>query len=309
MGIDKSNVLIVGRGTENTRQLGLPGVVVRHWIRGAYVLGGLLLAVLVFMAIQGGRGLHVASLREENQLLTEELDRMRDAVSRIDGEIGNLAEKDRRMRMLAGMVAIDDEVFQVGIGGPGLARPEESRLWTHDPGASEAVYAINYDLATVVRKAELLERSFAETEASFEGRYDLMRAMPTMLPGFGPISSRFSDARFHPVHGRVLPHDGVDQTGPVGEPFVATGDGRVVVAGWRSGLGLTIEIDHGFGLTSLYAHASRLLVARGDRVRRAQQIGEIGCTGVCTGPHVHYEVAVNGRAVDPLDYVLLPVNR
>ena len=309
MKIDKSNVLIVGRGTENTRQLGLPGVVARHLRKGAYALGGLLLALLVFVAIRGGGGLHMVALREENQLLTEELERMRDAVDRIDGEIGTLARQDRTMRKLAGLVEIDPEVFEVGIGGPGLASPAESPLWAHDPRASEASYAINYDLATLTRKAELLERSFIETEASFQGRYDLMRATPTMPPGFGPISSGFSDARRHPVYGGIRPHGGIDQTGPVGEPFVATGDGRVVFAGWRLGYGYTIEIDHGFGLSSLYAHASRLLVSRGERVRRAQPIGEIGCTGVCTGPHVHYEVRVNGSAVNPMDYILLPIDR
>ncbi len=309
MGIDKSNVLIVGKGTGNTRQLDLPGAVARHLRRGAYVLGGLLLAVLVFVAIQGGRGLHMVALREENRLLGEELERMRGTVARIDSEIGDLARQDRTMRELAGLLEIDPDVFEVGIGGPGRTGPADSPLWTHDPRASEASYAINYDLATLARKADLLERSFTETEASFRDRYDLMRSMPTMPPGFGPISSGFSDARRHPVHGDIRPHGGIDQTGPVGEPFVATGDGRVAFAGWKRGFGYTIEIDHGFGLSSVYAHASRLLVSTGDRVTRAQQIGEIGCTGICTGPHVHYEVRVNGRAVNPLDYILLPVDR
>ncbi len=307
MKIDKWAVVLVSESTRKTRQFKVPGLAVRHSTRIALALGGLLMAVLVFAAIRGGNALHFASLRQENRILTEELNRMRATVSQIGGEIDDLAEKDRRNRMLAGLIEIDPEVFAVGIGGPGMENPSETPLWQHDPGASAAVHAINYDLATLARKADLLESSFAETEASFENRHDRMRAMPTLLPAFGPISSHYSHHRRHPVYGDFRPHPGVDQSGSIGAPFVATADGRVTFSGWKPGYGYTIQIDHGAGFSTLYGHASRLLVSAGDVVQRAQTIGEIGCTGVCTGPHVHYEIWVDGEPVNPLDYVLLPI--
>ena len=89
-----------------------------------------------------------------------------------------------------------------------------------------------------------------------------------------------------------------------GTPIVATGAGVVIYAGQKPGYGNLIEIDHGYGYVTRYAHASRLLAYVGKRVRRDEVVAEVGCTGTCTAPHVHYEVHRNGTPVDPLNYVL-----
>lgn len=117
-----------------------------------------------------------------------------------------------------------------------------------------------------------------------------------LWPARGVITSRFGMRwRRH--------HTGVDIAAPRGTPIHAARAGRVVRAGWHGGYGLLVVLDHGDGMETWYGHASRILVRVGERVERGQVIARVGCTGACTGPHVHFEVRVRGRPVDPLLYL------
>jgi len=98
-------------------------------------------------------------------------------------------------------------------------------------------------------------------------------------------------------------HDGIDLAAPHGTPIYAARAGRVVFAGWYYGYGRTVILDHGNGLQTLYGHASSLLVREGQQVERGQLIARVGCTGSCTGSHLHFEVRLRGRAVNPLGYL------
>jgi murein DD-endopeptidase MepM/ murein hydrolase activator NlpD len=113
------------------------------------------------------------------------------------------------------------------------------------------------------------------------------------------VSSGFGMRR-HPLLGGWRPHHGVDLAAPAGTPVRATADGIVGAAGWRGGYGLSVTLEHGRDRETRYGHMSRLAVANGQRVQRGGLIGWVGSTGLSTGPHLHYETRVNGRAVDPL---------
>jgi len=306
---DRWNVLLFREGTEAIRQLSLPTKTVRRALLAAGALVVCLVGATTFLVYDSGARARAAYLARENRLLEAEMERIRWSVAEIDGRVAGLAENDRRVRTVAGLLEIDEEVFEVGVGGPGLESPEASELWPLDPEASEAAYAIRYDLAVLLRKTELLRSSFAETEENLEARHERLRFTPSILPVRGPVTSGFSVSRLHPVHELYMPHDGIDQNAPTGTPFVATAEGVVTFAGLKPGFGNTIEVDHGAGVATLYAHASTLLVRAGKRVRRGEVIGQVGCTGACTGPHVHYEVHVNGRPVDPRNYVLRSTTR
>ena len=301
---DKWTVLLVREDTGATRQYSLATRVARRLLWAACVLVVFLAGATSFFLFDSGARVRASHLARENRLLEAELERVRSSVDELGREMTMLAEKDRRVRLIAGMLEIDEEVLEVGVGGPGLDSPDESELWSLDREISEAAYAIRYDLAVLLRRADLLDRSFSETEDSLEGQRERLRFTPSILPVSGPVSSGFSVSRLHPVHRVYSPHEGIDQNAPRGTPFVATADGVVTFAGWKPGFGNTVEIDHGFGVTTLYGHASRLLVRSGRRVSREDVLGYIGCTGVCTGPHVHYEVRVDGRPVDPMTHVL-----
>jgi murein DD-endopeptidase MepM/ murein hydrolase activator NlpD len=116
---------------------------------------------------------------------------------------------------------------------------------------------------------------------------------------FSRVTSGFA-MRFHPVLRTMRPHLGVDYGAPVGTPVRTVADGVVIFSGWQRGYGKTIEIDHGNGKTTLYAHLSRHDVRKGQRVQQGQRVGAVGMTGITTGPHLHFEFRVNGTHQDPL---------
>lgn len=121
-------------------------------------------------------------------------------------------------------------------------------------------------------------------------------------PTSGPLTSPFG-YRVHPIFGDTRLHAGIDIGAPYGAGVYAAGDGRVSYAGAMSGYGNVIVIDHGGGLATTYNHLSGLSVSSGQSVSRGTQVGAVGCTGYCTGPHLHFEVRVNGAPVDPMPYL------
>lgn len=127
--------------------------------------------------------------------------------------------------------------------------------------------------------------------------------IPSIWPVSGPLSSGFG-VRGNPFGGPGSEfHKGQDISVPLGTPVVATADGTVVIAGWLRGYGWVVYIDHGNGISTRYGHLSRIDVAVGQSIRRGEQLGLSGSTGRSTGPHVHYEVRINGQAVNPLQYL------
>jgi murein DD-endopeptidase MepM/ murein hydrolase activator NlpD len=124
------------------------------------------------------------------------------------------------------------------------------------------------------------------------------------LPVIGAIASRFSRSRRHPLLHVIRPHLGVDVAAPRGTQITAPAPGRVTFVGRKFGFGLVVEMDHGNGVFTRYAHCGSALVTEGTSVQRGAPIATVGTSGLSTGPHLHYEVLVNGRQVDPLRYKL-----
>lgn len=122
------------------------------------------------------------------------------------------------------------------------------------------------------------------------------------LPGYYSVTSPFGN-RLHPVLKVYKMHTGIDIAGSGcnGKNITAAADGTVITAGWISGYGNTVVIDHGGGITTLYAHAQKILVKKGDKVKRGDALSLVGMTGYATGPHLHFEVRENGKYVNPLD--------
>jgi murein DD-endopeptidase MepM/ murein hydrolase activator NlpD len=149
------------------------------------------------------------------------------------------------------------------------------------------------DLETKVHKLDqyLLDKS------------STLASTPTILPAVGWITSYFGQ-RISPYAGKLKMHEGLDVGAPYGTPIVAPADGLITFSGVKAGFGKFVQIDHGYGIETLYAHSQKLTVKKGEKVKRGQLIAKVGSTGYSTGPHLHYEVRVNGIAVDPLYFVL-----
>jgi len=127
--------------------------------------------------------------------------------------------------------------------------------------------------------------------------------IPSIWPVMGPLSSGFG-SRHNPFGGSSYEfHKGQDIAAPIGTPVIATADGVVVSACWHKGYGNGIYIDHGNGIMTRFGHLSRIDVVEGQSIKRGQQIGLVGSTGRSTGPHLHYEVRLDGEATNPLPYL------
>ena len=261
-------------------------------------------ALSMIVALNGSARYDVLKLQRQKALLSDEIGEIQGRVAQIEGSIDVLIEKDEGFRLLAGLDIIDEEIFEVGVGGPGMLTPESSPLWVEDSVAAAVTFATSYDIRALERRAQLLTESLSEAMDSLQAHHDLLRSTPSISPTDGYITSGFSYARMHPIYDRALPHEGIDLHAPEGTPILATAKGVVSYRGWRTGYGNTIEIDHGFGYMTRYAHASGFLVERGQPVERGMAIAQVGQTGTATAEHVHYEIWVGGRAMDPQDYIL-----
>ena len=152
-------------------------------------------------------------------------------------------------------------------------------------------------LSALEREEASIRRVIAgQTTGSGRTPGRLLRPLP------GPLDSPFGP-RIHPIFGTVKMHNGMDIDGDTGDPIKAAEAGTVILAGTKGGYGLTVMIDHGGGMVTLYAHQSKLAVSVGEKVTAGERIGFVGSTGVSTGPHLHFEVRINGDPVDPAGYL------
>ena len=240
-------------------------------------------ALSMLVALNGSARYDVLKLQRQKSLLSDEIGEIQGRVVQMEESIDVLIEKDEKFRLLAGLDVIDEEIFQVGVGGPGMLTPESSPLWMEDPEAAAVTFATSYDILALERRAQLLSESLSEAMDSLQAHHDLLRSTPSISPTDGPITSGFSYARMHPIWDRELPHEGIDLHAPEGTPILATANGVVSYVGWRTGYGNTVEIDHGFGYMTRYAHALKFLVERGQTVTRGMAIARSSSAARCRG--------------------------
>jgi murein DD-endopeptidase MepM/ murein hydrolase activator NlpD len=301
---DRWTLLLLKGERSPIRQLSFSSRVIHFGIGGLTALVISLSGLAATVGMDGAARLEARRLARENSALTQELSDIQGRVNSLEGRIGELTQMDSRLRLLAGLDSIDEEVLQVGIGGPSHSGPEANPLWSLNPTLSKEAFAVGYDLNVIERRASLLKSSLAEATDSLMAHRDLLESTPSILPTSGLLSSSFSNRRWHPIHHRPLPHEGVDIAATRGTPILAAAKGMVVHAANASGYGLMVEIDHGYGYTTRYGHASRLLVRVGQTVQRGDPIALVGNTGIATSSHLHYEVRVAGKAQNPMNYVI-----
>ena len=191
-------------------------------------------------------------------------------------------------------------------------RSEQAIALTEQESLLSAKEAVLAEVETEKASYERLEEQLAADATAIQnllasGGSTSTGALPTgggqlAWPAAGPVTSGYG-YRTHPIFGDSRLHTGIDIGASYGAPVVASEDGTIAYAGAMSGYGNVIVVDHGDGLSTTYNHMSAFSVGSGQSVSRGTQIGAVGCSGYCTGPHLHFEVRVNGSPVDPMPYL------
>lgn len=295
-------VVVVPEGSSASRVLEISHTAIKLAVTGV-VATAIVLVLLGYATVSRTADLvHAESVERENVRLAAQLGALSGRLSTLEDTLRTLEERDNQIRVLANLDPIATDVRGAGIGGPVVTPAAGTR--TDESVLTRRTSEIRVDLNALVRRANLLAYSFRVATDSLEAHADRLAALPSIMPTQGWLSSNFSSVRLHPILNVARPHEGIDVSAPRGTPIEAPGAGVVTRSGWATGYGNVVTIDHGHGIVTKFAHASKLLVRRGERVTRGQRIALVGSTGLAVAPHLHYEVHINGRPVNPLRYIL-----
>jgi murein DD-endopeptidase MepM/ murein hydrolase activator NlpD len=258
--------VIVGTDTEPPRTLHVS----RLRVRLASWAAGVTLTALLVLCVGGGFAYGRRHATDHDPILSDPAV----ALATLNDSVASLGRQTTALRVVAGL-DVNDSVQTTGA-----------------------------PVDVLIQRADQLSTNLRQVAAKLNSDVDRVARTPSIMPTAGWLTSQFSLSRFHPILHKWLPHLGIDIAAPYGTTIVAPAAGTVIRAGQASGYGYVMEIDHGNGIVTKYGHLSRFIAHVGQHVVRGQPIAAVGNSGLATGPHLHYEVHVNGTIVDPLTYVL-----
>ena len=274
-----------------------------YWLRqsGLYILGGVVLGVIfLFLFLTFFPSPREKQLLREKELLHSQLTTLNQQVDQMQLVMNDLQQRDDNLyRVLFGAEPIPISIRQ------GVQR----KISYYEEIARMTNNQLSADLSL---KVDILEKEMYIQSKSYDDIVEMaknqeirMENIPAIQPVLNKDLTRVASGygmRIDPVYHVRKFHHGMDFTAPTGTEVFATGNAKVKFSGWKQGYGNTIILDHGFGYETVYAHLYKSLVRKGQKVRRSDIIGLVGNTGKSTGPHLHYEVRLNDRPVDPRNY-------
>ena len=275
----------------------------RYWLRqtGIYIFGGIVLGV-VFLYLF----LYFFPSPREKQLLKEK-ETIQSQMEMLNSQV------DQMQIVMTDLQQRDDNLYRVLFGAEpiplSIRQGTQRKIDYYEQLGKMTNSQLVADLAL---KVDILEKELYVQAKSYDEIVELtktkeirMEHIPAIQPVMNKDLKRVASGygmRIDPVYHVRRFHQGMDFTAPTGTEVFATGNAKVEFAGWKQGYGNTVILDHGYGYKTLYAHLYKILVRKGQKVRRSDVIALVGNTGKSTGPHLHYEVRLNGRAVDPRNY-------
>lgn len=245
-------------------------------------------------------------LKKDNKLLLTQYQVLSKRIEENQKILTDLQERDDQLyRAMFNAEPIPASIRKPGFGG---TNRYESLL---DIPNSDLVIATTRKLDIMTKELYVQSNSYDELTDLIKIKEERMQNTPAIVPIAAKDLKRIGSGfgmRVHPITGILRPHTGIDLNADKGAPVYATGDGTVESATWQGGYGNCIIIDHKFGFKTLYSHCAEMKVRPGQKVKRGQQIGTVGMTGVATGYHLHYEVQVRGKHDNPAKYFFMDLS-
>ena len=251
----------------------------------------------VYYLISGllNNGNDVANLKKENKELKNKIVQLSQGYSQLENELLSLTDISNELRLATNLSPINPEERILGMGGSSSL---EKYYNDFSGDVSDALVFVD----KVSKRFEFEKSQFDEIINKLNENKDFYERIPAIVPTEGKYSSDSYGMRVHPILGVNKMHNGIDIVNDVGTKVKSTGKGKVVFVGSKGGYGLTVEIDHGFGYRTIYAHLSKSLVREGQNVKRGDLIAKSGNSGLSSGPHLHYEVLHNGENLNPIEF-------
>lgn len=237
----------------------------------------------------------------ENELLKAKLKTMVTQYKKMSEKIDSLSYYNNQLRIAVNLEPISEAENKLGIGG------SKDITLSYSLSENSINNAIKY-VDELTRKLEFEKNQYS----IIAGKIKDNKKEYENIPAIKPIDAKYMTSgfgmRFHPILHQNIMHDGIDLLAEIGTPVMASGNGVVVFTGNKNGYGNVIEIDHGYGYHTVYGHLSEILVSVGQQVKRREVIGKSGNSGLSTGPHLHYEVSLNGEKINPLNFFFDDLN-
>ncbi len=276
---------------------------------GFFVLAMILATGITFVYIVYFESPEEALLRKENEELKIYHDLLKKEVDYTAEMLNSLQERDDNIyRIILGVEPIPEEVRSVGFGGSNRYKELLGQKLKNE----DAILSNYQKLDKLKKQMYIQTKSYDDIMEMARNKELLLASLPAIPPVSKKELRRLSSGfgyRIDPILKIRRPHHGVDFSLPKGSPIYATGDGKVsLVRSSFTGYGKQIEIDHGFGYKTKYAHLNGFLVKEGQKVKRGEQIAYSGNSGKSTAPHLHYEVHVNKKPANPVHYFYLDID-
>jgi murein DD-endopeptidase MepM/ murein hydrolase activator NlpD len=238
-------------------------------------------------------------LTTENRVLKQQLREASQRMEVIQGAIDKLADRGNELRLLVDLHRIDEDTREAATGG---SQPLAVNAFLSGE-ASEILSNSQALIDKLTREVKLQQRSYEDIYNRYEYNKTYFTHLPAIKPMTGGYSIKGFGMRLHPVLRVYRMHEGIDIINDVGTNVYAAADGQVRFSGrTQGGYGVVVELTHGYGYSTLYAHLSKVLVSPGQNVKRGELIARCGRSGLVSGPHLHYEVRLAGRRQNPVDY-------
>jgi murein DD-endopeptidase MepM/ murein hydrolase activator NlpD len=295
------NILIFGHKSSKTRHLRIHKKTFKIVL---YLLAFALLSTTFLFCdyIQvKKKAFELGRLREETQTQKFQIHFFSARIEDLEKQLSKLKDFDKRIRIIANLERGQETSPFMGMGGPSPSDIREKlRIEKDEKGL---IQQMRSDVERLQSEAVTREESFSELEKLLLTKKDMLTHTPSIWPLMGWVTSGFG-FRTNPFTGLTQMHEGIDISNRIGSLVVAPSDGIVSDIGDDWVYGKILVISHGFETNTRYGHLNNVLVKVGQQVKRGDKIAEVGMTGKTTGPHLHYEVRVNGIPANPMRYVL-----
>lgn len=236
------------------------------------------------------------ALRQSNGDQYKQLEQLSQATAALQRDMDRLNTLDTEIRRMVNAEGQSES------SRSGIVRPNVSNGGQGGPVAKPSLNQLNDYIVNLQNQVKSSEESLINLREIVAERNARLNATPSLWPANGDVTSRFG-WRSSPFGGGSDWHPGIDIANSTGTPIVAAAAGQVIYSGWYSGYGKMVQIDHGNGIVTIYAHNSQNNVREGQQVEKGEVIAYMGSTGWSTGSHVHYEIRVNGTAVNPANFL------